>query len=127
MATLTDAQIAFLEEPNYAVVATLDERGRPRTTVVWVDTDGTDVLFNTTTKRAKARHLARNSYVSVLVLDRASPYRWLEVQGPTETTEDGAAEHMHRLSRKYTGEDWSDVSNRLLVRVHPERVASYGD
>ena len=37
----------------------------------------------------------------------------------------GAADHMHELSRKYTGEDWSDVSDRVIVRVRPERVFGY--
>lgn len=123
--TLTDKQIAFLKEPNYAVVATVDERGRPRSTVVWVDTDGEAVRFNTTTKRAKARHLAANPYVSVLVVDRNDFYRWLEVQGRAETTEEGADEHIDALSRKYDGKPWEGPLDRLLVRVLPERVNEY--
>jgi len=122
---LTDQQIAFLKEPNYAVVATVDGHGRPRTTVVWVDTDGTDVIFNTTTKRAKARHLAKTPYVSVLVIDRDTPHRWVEFQGPVETTEEGAAEHINMLSNKYYGHDFERLQDRLIVRVHPERVNEY--
>ena len=123
---LTDQQIALLNEPNYAVVATVDERGRPRSTVVWVDTDGEAVRFNTTTTRAKARHLAANPYVSVLIVDRNDFYRWVEVQGRAETTQDGADEHIELLSRKYDGKAWEGPLDRLLVRVLPERVNEYG-
>lgn len=125
MARLTEQQAAFIEEPNYAVVGTVDERGRPRSTVVWVDTDGESVIFNTTTVRAKARHLARTPYASVLVLDRGNPNRWVEVQGPVETTEEGATEHIHKLARKYVGRDFDNPQNRLIVRVHPERITEY--
>jgi PPOX class probable F420-dependent enzyme len=123
---LTDTQKAFVDEPNFAIVATVDGRGGPRTSVVWVDRDGDDVLFNTTTTRAKARHLARNPYASVLVLDRNDPHRWLEVQGPSELVLEGALEHMHRLAHKYTGADAERVTDRVTVRVHPERVIEYG-
>jgi PPOX class probable F420-dependent enzyme len=126
MAVLTDEQIALIREPNYAVVSTLDDRGRPRSTVVWIDTDGEAVLFNTRTTRAKARHLARNPHVSILVIDRADPHRWVEVQGTAETTEEGALDHIHSLARKYDGAEWVEPRDRLLVRVRPERVSSYG-
>jgi PPOX class probable F420-dependent enzyme len=125
MPALTEQQLAFLQEPNYAVVATLDAKGRPRSTVVWVDTDGEAVRFNTTTKRAKARHLEGNPYVSVLVFDPHDAYRWLEVQGRAETTQEGADEHIRALSGKYTRQEY-EARDRLLVRVRPERVNAYG-
>jgi PPOX class probable F420-dependent enzyme len=126
-ATLTPEQVALLEGQNFAVVATVDERGRPHSTVVWIDTDGTDVLFNTTTVRAKARHLRANPYASVVVIDRNDFYRWVEIEGPVETTEEGAAEHIDKLSNKYDGQDFSNHDNRLIVRLHPERVVQYHD
>jgi PPOX class probable F420-dependent enzyme len=125
MARLTEKQIAFVQEPNYAVVATVDERGRPQASVVWVDTDGTDILFNTTTTRAKPRHLATHPYASVLVIDRETPHRWVEFEGPVETTEEGAADHINKLSLKYYGEEFPNRENRLIVRVHPERIVEY--
>ena len=122
---MTEKQIAFLREPNFAVVATVDEHGRPQSTVVWVDTDGESVLFNTTTYRAKARHLAANPYASVLVLDRNSAHRWVEFEGPVSTTEEGAAEHIEQLAQKYEGRSFGNTENRLIVRVKPERVIEY--
>jgi PPOX class probable F420-dependent enzyme len=126
VASLTDTQIAFLREPNFAAVATLRDDGSPQTSIVWVDTDGEHVVFNTKTNRAKGRHLARDPRLSVTVFDREDPYRYLEVEGAAELEEDGAADHMHEMSRKYTGEDWKDVRDRVIVRVVPERVFAYG-
>jgi PPOX class probable F420-dependent enzyme len=124
MAKLTDAQAQLFRDANFAVVSTVDERGRPQSTMVWVDTDGEDVIFNTTTVRAKGRHLAETPYASVLVF--ADAYTWIEVEGPVETTEEGAADHIDKLSMKYDGKPFTRLADRLIVRVHPERIVEYG-
>ena len=87
--------------------------------------EGDDVRFNTTTPRAKARHLASTPYVSVLAM--RGPFEWVEVEGPVETTEEGAADHIDALARKYTGKDFTNHDNRLIVRVRPERIVEYGE
>lgn len=38
---------SLLEGKNFATVATLMGDGSPQATVVWVDTDGAHVVFNT--------------------------------------------------------------------------------
>ena len=123
MAKLTEAQAQLFRDANFAVVSTVDERGRPQSTMVWIDTDGEDVIFNTTTVRAKGRNLAQTPYASVLVF--ADPYNWIEVEGPVETTEEGAADHIDKLSMKYDGKPFTNHDNRLIVRVHPERIVTY--
>ena len=127
---LTAAQGAFLQEPNYAIVAALRDDGTPHQTVVWVDWDGEHVLLNLNTWRTKLRYLERDPRVSVLVLDREDPYRWVSVSGRVvETTTDGAAEHIVKLAGVYRGRDFYDFKpgeQRVLVRIEPERVTSYG-
>lgn len=124
---LTDAHMEFLREPNYAVATTLRADGSPHATVVWVDGERDLLRFNITTTRAKYRHLRRDPRVSVLVIDRDDPYRWLSVSGRAELTEEGAQEHIHALSRKYFGRDYRvrPGERRVLVRVRPERVTAY--
>ena len=91
---MTEKQIAFLREPNFAVVSTVDEHGRPQSTVVWVDTDGESVLFNTTTYRAKRGHLSANPYAGI-VPPRAPTGGQFE--GPVETTERRGRAHRQLL------------------------------
>src|SRR3954453_17885955 len=82
MAKLTDRQQELLKEgKHFGVVATVAEDGRPQTSVVWVDTDGENVVFNTTNKRAKGRNLRANPIVSISVWDNDDPYTYFEVQG----------------------------------------------
>jgi hypothetical protein len=42
--------------------------------------------------------------------------------------EQGAAEHINKLSQKYDGKDYDlpPDQKRIIVRVRPERVTAYG-
>src|SRR5436309_897492 len=125
MAELTGKQKELLKGKNFGVVATVGDDGRPQTSVVWIDTDGESVVFNTTNKRAKGRNLRANPVVSVSVWDNENPYSYFEVQGPAELTEDGADGHITELSRRYTGEDFHTPTDRLIVKVKPQRVLDH--
>jgi PPOX class probable F420-dependent enzyme len=128
LAGLTEDQARLLQEPNFATVATLNRDGSPQLSIVWIDWDGEDVLFNTAAGRAKPHNLERDPRVSVLAVDRTDGYRWLAVRGAASLTTEGADEHIDKLARKYTGEGWQPRpgEQRLLVRVRPEHVSAYG-
>ena len=125
MASLTDAQVALLRSTSFAAVATLGQDGAPQTSIVWVDTDGEHVVFNTRNDRAKARNLRRDPRVSVSVFDGGTQYRYFEVEGRAELETDGANEHIHVLSRKYNGIDFHTPENRVIVTVRAERIFDY--
>ena len=122
MATLTDDQARYFTEANFAVVGIVTPRCEPRTSIVWVDWDGENVVFNTTNPRAKGRHLRDNPKVSVSVWNREDPYSYIEVIGTAMLNEEGAAENIHQLSRKYHGRDFRAPVDRVIVRVRPELV-----
>ncbi len=125
MPKLTDAQLALLRGTNFAAVATLSPAGAPQTSIVWVDTDGENVVFNTTNARAKGRNLSRDARVSVTVFDREDPYRYFEVEGVAELELEGADEYIHQLSQKYRGKDFHTPVDRVTVKVKPARVFDY--
>ena len=108
------------------MVGTVGKHGAPQTSVVWIDWDGENVVFNTTTKRAKGRHLQHDPRVSITAIDMQNPYRYVEVEGPAELDENGADEHITKLARKYWGRDYPNPQNRVIVRVRPRRVLAYG-
>lgn len=130
MAKLTDEQRDFLANPYVGTVTTLRSDGSPHNTVVWVDVDGDTVLFNTAEGRAKPRHLRRDPRVALTVVDPQNPFRWLSVSGTAELTQEGGAEHIDRLSKKYTGRDvyanHDPDHPRLKVTITPERVDATG-
>ena len=130
MATLTEVQARFVQDPNYAVVAALRDDGSPHQTVIWVDWDGEHVLLNLNQERAKLRYLRDDRRVSVLVLHREDPYRWLGIDGEVaEITTEGAYAHIVHLASVYRGRAEYRLKpgeERVLVKVRPLRVHPYG-
>lgn len=126
MTELSQKHLELLKGHNFGVIATVGENGRLQTSVVWVDTDGENVLVNTTNKRAKGRNLRANPRVSISVWDNEDPYKYFEVEGPVELVDEGANEHIHELSRHYDGKDFHTPVDRVIVKITPERVLDHG-
>lgn len=129
MAKLSEGEARLLLEPNIGVVATLRRDGSAQLTPVWIDTDGVHVVFNTAEGRQKPKNLRRDPRVSVFVLDRNDPYRWISLRGRATLEHEGAVEHIDKLAKKYVGrEEYGvpDGEQRVIVRVTPERVVSRG-
>jgi PPOX class probable F420-dependent enzyme len=125
---LTDAEARLLLEPNFGIVAVLRPDGSPHQTVVWVDWDGERPLFNTAEGRAKVDYLRRDPRVSLLVVDRDDPWRWISVSGTAELSHEGAEENIHRLGKKYRGWDRYPLKpgeKRVIVRIRADRVTAY--
>jgi len=124
---LAPEHVATLEDGKaYGVVATVGADGRPQTSIVWVDTDGENLVFNTTNARAKARNLRERPWVSVTVWANVDPTSYFEVQGVAELDEEGAADHIEKLSQRYDGHPFDRPVDRVIVRVRPERVFDHG-
>ncbi|MEV0622592.1 PPOX class F420-dependent oxidoreductase [Nonomuraea sp. NPDC050404] len=114
----------LLDAPNFATVTSLNADGGPQSSVVWVRTDGDDVVFSTVKGRRKPRNYERDPRASLLVIDPGNPYRYVEVRGRVTMTPDPEGALIEELSQKYRGQPWEDKpgTERLIVRISPERV-----
>ncbi|HEX5367933.1 MAG TPA: PPOX class F420-dependent oxidoreductase [Dehalococcoidia bacterium] len=129
MTDLTPEQIAFLKEPNLGHVCTLMKDGQPQSTPVWIDWDGSYLVFNTAEGRQKPRNIARDPRVAVSVVDRNNGQRYLEIRGRVvEVVREGAREHLGMLARKYAGPSARNPASsdevRLIMRIEPDHVTS---
>ena len=94
----------LIDAPPVAALTTLMPDGRPQTTVVWCDYDGTYVRINTMRGFRKEKNMRGNPRVTLLCYDPHEPLRYLEVRGTVvEMTESGAMEHLDALGLRYTG------------------------
>jgi PPOX class probable F420-dependent enzyme len=97
--------------------------------VIWIDWDGEHVLLNLNQQRAKLQYLRHDPRVSLLVLHRDDPYRWLAIDGKVaEITTEGAYEHIVKQAGVYRGREEYPLKpgeERVLVRVEIERLESY--
>ena len=97
---------AFLKEQVYAHISTLRRDGSPHSTIVWVDTDGENVLVNSSTNRVKLKNMQRDGRVSLSIAAPDNAYRCLYVRGlVTSITEDSDLTFIDYLAKKYRGQD----------------------
>ncbi|WP_436776898.1 PPOX class F420-dependent oxidoreductase [Yinghuangia sp. YIM S09857] len=126
---LTDAARTMIDAPNFATMATLLPDGRPQLSVVWVRTDGDDLLVSTVKGRRKHRNIEADPRVTLLVYPKDDPYTYVEVRGTASLEDDGAPELIQELSQRYDGKPFreGDPSNvRVVVRVTPDRIVTRG-
>ncbi|MHB8485593.1 MAG: PPOX class F420-dependent oxidoreductase [Candidatus Acidiferrales bacterium] len=121
----------LLTKPAFANLATVMPDGSPQVTPVWVDFDGSHILFNSALGRVKDKNIRRDPRVSVAIQDPGNPYRYLEVRGRVvEITQKGADEHINKLSQKYLGKPVYPFRQpgevRVLYRIEPEHVSVMG-
>lgn len=132
---IPDSHRDLLDRPVFAAFTTLLPDGQPHSSVVWIDYDGEYVLVNTARGRRKDRNVAANHKVSVLSYDPDNPYRYLEVRGIVEEiTEDGALDHIHKLSLKYTGRRYygdfapaerQSQETRVIYKIRATKVVAH--
>lgn len=115
--------IQLASGPNFAAVTTLLPDGHPQTQITWIDVDGQHLIVNTPATSQKARNARRDRRITVVIWNKANPYQYAEVRG--EVTEFrgavDAAEHVHRLSRAYGGEDYPRPDGRIMLVITPRR------
>jgi PPOX class probable F420-dependent enzyme len=128
-ASLNDAVRRLLDEPNPAVLGTINPDGSPQTSVVWVGRDGDDLLISTAAGRRKERNIRRDPRVSLSVYDQADPELYAEVRGLATVQDDIGRELAFRLGEQYDGpgggQKFLDLPPdvvRVVLRITPRRV-----
>ncbi len=121
----------LLEKQAFGNLGTLMQDGSPQVTPVWVDYDGKYVRFNSAKGRVKDKNIRRDPRVAVTLQDPTNPYRYLEVRGRVvEITENGADDHINKLSQKYLGKPVYPFRQpgevRVIYKIEPQKVSSMG-
>src|SRR5688572_19348756 len=126
---------AFLRRPLVAVISTVDDSGRPRSTPVWFQWDDGCAYLFTSRKSLKWRNLLARPYASLCVDERTPPYSAVVLTGPVEAVEDPARLHelVGRMAADYYGaargaafaEGYRESPGTVLFRLRPEHTASW--
>lgn len=108
---LSDEIRQFLEQPHYAVLATINADGTPQLTVLWYELQGDVVMMNTAAGRLKDRNLRRDPRAAVCVT--ADGYG-VTFKGTVEMIDDQevAQADIHRLAVRYDGPEAADRISR---------------
>jgi len=129
--TIPDKYVDLFEKPAFGNLGTIMKDGSPQVTPIWVDYDGKYVRFNSALGRVKDKNVRRDPRVSVSLVDPANPYRYLEIRGKVvEITQNGADDHINKLSQKYLGKPVYPFRQpgevRVTYKIEPEKVSSMG-
>jgi len=121
----------LFEKQAFGNLGTLMKDGSPQVTPVWVDYDGTYVRFNSAKGRVKDVNIRRDPRVSITLQDPGNPYRYLEIRGRVvEITENGADDHINKLSQKYLGKPVYPFRQpgevRVTYKIEPQKISSMG-
>ena len=95
----------FLSEKAYGHVVTRNPDGSPQVSMVWMDVDGKDVLFNTAEGRVKPRNLRSDPRIIISVQSPADPQVHAVFHGTATVTEEGADQHIDKLAKRFLGMD----------------------
>lgn len=131
--SLDPAVLAFLNEPRFATLATVNRDGAPQQSVMWYVVDGDHVLMNTARGRIKDQNLATDPRASICVEDG---YRYVAISGRVTTSDDQtvAQPDIARLATRYEGAERAGEmmagqfgkQTRVTLRLAIDRVDARG-
>jgi PPOX class probable F420-dependent enzyme len=124
---LDDIVLRLARGKNLATVVTLMPSGQPQALLTWIDTDGDHLLVNTEPQRQRAKNVARDPRITVLIHSADDPWDWAEVRGHVVDVVGGqeARDHIDALSRKYLGVDYRNPigpDGRIILRIAADKT-----
>jgi PPOX class probable F420-dependent enzyme len=124
--------VEFLQAPNLAVLGTVSPAGRPQVTPVWFLYEDGHIIVNTSQGRVKLRNVEANPAVTVTVVDRNDPYRYVQIQGTVVALDRRNGDRdINRLSQRYRGRPYkyppTDApERRVSLHIKPLRAHAMG-
>lgn len=127
---LSDDERRMLDLPGFAKLTTLNASGAPQATVRWFRRLDDHVTMIAPASSIKARHIANDSRVVVVVDAPDNGYEYIELRGHAELVRDdaGAREELRHIAARYIGAGADAYAAslsedpRVIIVLHPERV-----
>jgi PPOX class probable F420-dependent enzyme len=124
MATFPDSHRDLLDS-SVATLATIDAEGFPQLTEVWFIVDEADIKISLNSSRHKTRNLIERPRCSLLLLDLANPYRYLEIRARAQVEPDGDYAFAQKVGAKYDADlkvHDSPGESRVIVTLVPVKI-----
>ena len=118
-----------LLQADVAMLATVGRDGFPQVTALWflLDEDG-ELKLSLNITRRKTQNLRAHPECTLFILDRANPYRTVEIRARAELTPDPDYAFARTLGRKYGNADLRAMDQpgeqRVMVTLRPVRVVA---
>ena len=124
--TLPEAVKNILNDKAHGHVTTYSPKGTPQVTMVWLDVEGDQVVFNTSEGRLKPRNLRNDSRIIISAQDPSNERSYVVFYGTATISEDGADAHIDKLAKKYMNLDEYPFrvpnETRLIIRTQVDKL-----
>jgi len=108
-----------------ATLATIDGDGFPQLTEVWFLLDEGELKLSLNTSRSKTTNLTSRPQCSLLILDLANPYRYLEIRGTARIAPDDDYTFATKVGIKYNADlkvHDQPGESRVVVTIDPVKI-----
>ena len=131
MITDNAEQDQFITDNRWAVLTTLRQSGEPVSSVVAYARDGDTLVVSTPGGTFKRRSLDRDPRATLCILPNAEPFNFVSVEGRVAVETDDLVANTRLVFQNIsdTGyqepedlEGWLSSQQRVILRLHPERV-----
>ena len=129
--TLNGSVRALVEGKNFAHLSVLRKDGTIQSAVVWVHTDGDDLVINSAEGRGWPANLRRTGQATISIHNQENPYEFASIACKlTGDTHEGADDVIDALAKKYMDADSypfrQEGEQRVTFTLTPGRVTHYG-
>jgi PPOX class probable F420-dependent enzyme len=114
-----------LLDAEFATLATIGEDGYPQLSEVWFLAQDDQIAMSLNTARQKVKNIETEPACTLLILDVANPYRYVEIRGTAVVEPDEDMEFARRVGAKYDAdlrEHDAPGDRRVVARIVPVRV-----
>ncbi len=131
MITDNATQDQFLTEHRWAVLTTLRKDGHPVSSVVAYAREGDTLIVSTPGTTFKRRSLDRDPRATLCVVSNSEPFNFVSVEGRVEVQTDDLVAGTRKVFTAIADvgyqepedlENWLESQQRVLIRLHPDRV-----
>jgi PPOX class probable F420-dependent enzyme len=123
---------SFLSEPNVAVLATVDRKGRPHAAPIWYLYEDGEFIISTGNGSQKHRNVEGNPNVTIVIDRRTIPYFAAMAQGAATIGPSMDSPMRLRLAIRYLGEELGrgyvasmPDAEGITVRLRPTKIIEY--
>jgi len=124
-------QEQFITDHRWAVLTTLRADGQPVSSVVAYARDGDTLVVSTPGTTFKRSSLDRDPRATLCIVTNAEPFNFVSVEGRVVVETSNLIESTRLVFQNLTGtgysepedlQNWLDTQQRVILRIHPERV-----
>ncbi|MBM3490560.1 MAG: hypothetical protein FJX68_08925 [Alphaproteobacteria bacterium] len=130
----------LLDLPITVTLGLIGPDGRVNLTPMWFDYEGDKILVNTASHRAKCGWIRKQPRLTILLVNPANPYHWLQVKCTVEKEMreweaggEAVTRQLDKIWTKYTGNpppyglrDPGIEEKRVLFVCGIDRIATFG-